>query len=109
MEPSLRYQAIENKNVNIIEVYSTDSKIITHNLMILEDDQQLFPPYQVAPLLKEETLKQYPELKNILEKLSNKISSKEMSEMNYKVDVEKMEASSVAREYLVKENLINRR
>lgn len=106
MEPSLRYQAIAGNDVNIVEAFSTDSKIITHNLKVLEDDKQLFPPYQVAPLLKQETLKKYPELKGILEKLSNKISSKEMSEMNYKVDVEGKTAIEVAKEYLIKENLI---
>ncbi|MDC4404630.1 glycine/betaine ABC transporter permease, partial [Acinetobacter baumannii] len=60
----------------------------------------------VAPLLREETLKKYPELKIILEKLSNRINSKEMIEMNYKVDVEGKSAREVAKEYLIKENLI---
>ncbi|WP_064591789.1 ABC transporter permease/substrate-binding protein [Streptobacillus moniliformis] len=106
MEPSLRYSAINSGNVDIIEIYSTDSKILIYDLKILEDDKKLFPPYQVAPLLREKTLKDYPELKDILEKLSNKISSKEMIEMNYKVDVEGKSAREVAREYLKKENLI---
>lgn len=108
MEPSLRYQAIANGDVDIVDVYSTDSKIITHKLKILEDDMQLFPSYQVAPLLRQETLKKYPELEKILEKLSNKITSKEMSEMNYKVDIEGKSAYNVAREYLIKENLIKK-
>ncbi|WP_073507731.1 ABC transporter permease/substrate-binding protein [Streptobacillus notomytis] len=106
MEPSLRYSAINSGNVDIIEIYSTDSKILTYDLKILEDDKELFPPYQVAPLLREETLKKYPELKMILEKLSNRINSKEMIEMNYKVDVEGKSAREVAKEYLIKENLI---
>lgn len=107
MEPALRYQAIANNNIDIIEVYSTDSQIITNKLKILEDNKQLFPPYQVAPLLRVETLEKYPELKTILEKLANKISTKEMAEMNYKVDVEGKTALEVAKEYLIKENLIN--
>ena len=57
MEPALRYQAIANGDVNIIEVFSTDSKLITNKLKVLEDDKKLFPPYQGAPLLREETLK----------------------------------------------------
>lgn len=106
MEPSLRYQAISSGDVDIVDAYSTDSKIITHKLAILEDDKQLFPPYQAAPLLRQETLQKHPELEKILEKLSNKITSKEMREMNYKVDVEGTSAYNAAREYLLKENLI---
>lgn len=107
MEPSLKYQALVNNDVNVIEVYSTDSKIITHNLKLLEDDKQLFPPYQAAPLMKKGTLRKYPKLESILGKLSNKITSKEMSEMNYKVDVEGKSAAEVAKEYLKKAKLID--
>ncbi|ERK58864.1 ABC transporter, substrate-binding protein, QAT family [Gemella bergeri ATCC 700627] len=108
MEPALRYQAAMNGDVNIIEVFSTDSKLITNKLKVLEDDKRLFPPYQGAPLLREETLRKYPELEKILDKLAGKITTKEMTEMNYKVDVEGKNAYDVAKEYLTKKNLIKK-
>ncbi|MGX7071035.1 ABC transporter permease/substrate-binding protein [Gemella bergeri] len=108
MEPALRYQAAMNGDVNIIEVFSTDSKLITNKLKVLEDDKRLFPPYQGAPLLREETLRKYPELEKILDKLAGKITTKEMTEMNYKVDVEGKNAYDVAKEYLKKKNLIKK-
>ena len=107
MEPALRYTAISNKSIDLTDVYSTDSQIIANNLKILEDDKKLFPPYQAAPLLREETLKEYPELEEILEKLAGKITSEEMTKMNYAVDVEGKSANEVAREYLIKEKLID--
>ena len=106
MEPALRYQAIANGDVNIIEVFSTDSKLITNKLKVLEDDKKLFPPYQGAPLLREETLKKYPQLTKILGKLAGKITTEEMTKMNYAVDVEGKSAYEVAKEYLQKEGLI---
>lgn len=106
MEPKLRYTALDKGDINLIEVYSTDSEIITHDLKILQDDKNLFPPYQGGPLLREETLKKYPEIKDALEKLSGKITAEEMTELNYKVDVEGKDASDVAREYLKENNLI---
>lgn len=106
MEPALRYTAISNKSIDLTDVYSTDSQIIANNLKILKDDKKLFPPYQAAPLLREETLKEYPELEEVLGKLSGKISSEEMTKMNYAVDVEGKSANEVAREYLIKEKLI---
>ncbi|MDO4432211.1 MAG: ABC transporter permease/substrate-binding protein [Aerococcaceae bacterium] len=106
MEPSLRYQAIANQDVNIVEAFSTDSKIVTHQLRILADDKQLFPPYQAAPLLRAETLQKHPELQGVLEKLANNISTEEMTQMNYQVDVEGKSAYEVAKAYLVKAQLI---
>ncbi|MFX3958352.1 ABC transporter permease/substrate-binding protein [Streptococcus suis] len=106
MEPALRYEAIKSGNVQIIEAYSTDSKVVTYKLKILEDDKQLFPPYQAAPLLSKETLEQYPELEQVLGVLAGKISTEEMTQMNYAVDVEGKSAEQVAREYLEKENLL---
>ncbi|MGU7832759.1 ABC transporter permease/substrate-binding protein [Streptococcus suis] len=106
MEPALRYEAIKSGNVQIIEAYSTDSKVVTYKLKILEDDKQLFPPYQAAPLLSKETLEKYPELEQVLGALAGKISTEEMTQMNYAVDVEGKSAEQVAREYLEQENLL---
>ncbi len=106
MEPSLRYTAISNGSINLTDVYSTDSQIITNKLRVLEDDKNLFPPYQAAPLLREETIKNHPELKEILEKLSGKITSEEMTKMNYLVDVEGKSAKDVASKYLKDNKLI---
>lgn len=107
MEPALRYTAISNKSIDLTDVYSTDSQIIANNLRILKDDKKLFPPYQAAPLLREGTIKEYPELEEALGKLAGKITSEEMTKMNYAVDVEGKSANEVAREYLIKEKLID--
>lgn len=106
MEPALRYEAIKSGNVQIIEAYSTDSKVVTYKLKILEDDKRLFPPYQAAPLLSKETLEKYPELEQVLGGLAGKISTEEMTQMNYAVDVEGKSAEQVAREYLEREGLL---
>ena len=106
LEPSLRYQAIESGDVNLIDGYSTDSEIKKYNLTVLKDDKNLFPPYQGAPLVREELLKKYPEIEGILNKLSGKITEKEMINMNYDVDVNEKMPSEVARQFLVKNNLL---
>lgn len=108
MEPALRYTAIAGGSIDLTDVYSTDSQIITNHLKLLEDDKQLFPPYQAAPLMRQETLKKHPEIQTALEKLAGKITSDEMTRMNYAVDVEGKEAKDVAREYLLKEKLIEK-
>ena len=106
MEPALRYQALEQDKLDVIEVYSTDSQIIKYGLKLLQDDKHLFPPYQGAPLLREETLKQHPELEGILNKLHDKITATEMATMNYQVDVEGKSAKEVAHDFLLRQGLL---
>ncbi|PGX42422.1 glycine/betaine ABC transporter permease [Priestia megaterium] len=107
MQPELRYTALRSRDIDIVDAYSTDSEIKKYNLTVLEDDKHLFPPYQGAPLLKKTTLEKYPELNDILNKIAGKITDDQMREMNYEVAVEKKKASTVAREFLEKNNLLN--
>jgi len=102
----LKSQAINGGNVQIVDAYSTDSELIEYDLVVLEDDKQLFPPYQGAPLMRKDTLEKYPKLEEILNKLAGQISAEEMSRMNYQVKVDKRSASEVAHEYLVNKGLV---
>ena len=106
MEPALRYQAIQSGDIQITDAYSTDAELARYDLVVLEDDKQLFPPYQGAPLMKEALLKKHPELEAVLNKLAGKITEAQMSQMNYQVGVEGKPAAKVARDFLVKEGLI---
>ena len=106
MEPALRYQAIQSGEIQITDAYSTDAELARYDLVALEDDKQLFPPYQGAPFMKEAFLKKHPKLEGILNKLAGKITEKQMSQMNYQVGVEGKPAAQVAREFLVKEGVV---
>jgi osmoprotectant transport system permease protein len=106
MEPKLRYSAIESGKINLVDAYSTDSELQVYNLVVLEDDKNLFPPYQGAPLLRKETADKYPEIVQALNKLAGKISDDEMRRMNYQVNVEGKSAEETARDYLTEAGLI---
>lgn len=106
MEPKLRYTAVEKGDINLIDAYSTDAELKQYNMVVLEDDKHVFPPYQGAPLFKEKFLKEHPEIKKTLNKLAGKISDEEMQEMNYKVTVKNEDPYKVAKQYLQKEGLV---
>ncbi|HAP6287204.1 ABC transporter permease/substrate-binding protein [Enterococcus faecium] len=106
MEPSLRYQAINNGDVNIVDAYSTDSQLKEYDLVTLEDDRGLFPAYQGAPLMKKDFAKEHPEIVKALNKLSGKITEDQMIDMNYQVNVEKKKPTEVARIFLKNEGLV---
>ena len=107
-EPKLRYVAVQSGDINLVDAYSTDPELAQYNMVILKDNKHLFPPYQGSPMMREETLKKYPKLKKILEKLSGKISDEEMSTMNYRVSVKGEKAEDVAREYLRNAGIIKK-
>ena len=106
MEPQLRYQAIESGDINLMDAYSTDAELREYDMVILEDTEAVFPPYQGAPMFKQEFLEEYPEIVEPLNKLAGKITDEEMQDMNYRVSVEDESPYDVAEEYLKENNII---
>lgn len=100
MEPKLRYNAVQTGDINLVDAYSTDSEIEQYQLVVLEDDQHLFPPYQGAPLMRKETAEKYPEIVESLNELAGKITDDEMRKMNYEVNVKGKPPAEVAKDYL---------
>ena len=107
LEPALRYTALANGKIDLIEAYSTDSELKQYRLAVLQDDIALFPAYQGAPLMKAEFAGKHPETVTALNRLAGKISEAEMSEMNYRVKVGGEKPADVARDYLQKNGLLN--
>ncbi|EDP68868.1 hypothetical protein CAT7_06493 [Carnobacterium sp. AT7] len=108
MEPKLRYAAIETGDINLVDAYSTDSELAQYDLVVLEDDRGLFPPYQGAPLMLDETIENFPEVEDILNQLAGKITDAEMREMNYAVNVDGKSASEVAQQFLMDQGLLEK-
>ncbi|MGP4059944.1 ABC transporter permease/substrate-binding protein [Halobacillus sp. H74] len=106
MDPGLRQGAISSGDVDVIDAYATAGYMVDLNLKVLEDPENLFPPYQGAPLMRQETLDRYPEIEDVLNQLGGKITGDQMREMNYAVDFEDRSPEEVAREFLIEEGLI---
>lgn len=106
MEPALRYQAINDGRVNLVDAYSTDSELRQYNLALLTDNQHFFPTYQGAPLMKADFAKRHPQIVRALNRLAGQISETDMQEMNYDVNVKKQSAATVAHRYLVQHGLL---
>ncbi len=106
MEPKLRYQAINNGDINLMDAYSTDADLRRYDMVILEDNKKVFPPYQGAPLFKQSFLDEHPEIIDPLNKLSGQISDTQMQEMNYQVAVEGKDPYTVAQNYLEEAGLL---
>ncbi|MER2040892.1 osmoprotectant ABC transporter substrate-binding protein [Desemzia incerta] len=104
MQIGLVYDALQAGSMDIILGYSTDGRIASYDLVVLEDDLQLFPPYDASPLATNEILEAYPELEGILLRMEGMISEEQMQEMNYEADNNLKEPQVVAEEFLKENN-----
>ena len=76
------------------------------NLRTLIDDKNYFPSYQAGIVVRNETLKKYPELKSLLEQLNNTIDDSTMTMLNYEVDISNKSTEEVASAFLRSKGLI---
>lgn len=104
MQIGLVYDAVEAGKMDVVLGYTTDGRISSYDLVVLEDDLKFFPPYDCSPLATNELLKTHTEVKKILEKLVDKVSTEEMQKLNYESDNNLLEPAVVAQRFLEKHN-----
>ena len=107
MDIGLKYEAMKSGKIDVINIFTTDGQLSHANLTVLKDDKHFFPSYYCATIVREETLKEHPELERILEKMNGILTDQEMADMNYNVDVEHRTEREVAVEFLKKKGLLN--
>lgn len=104
MSLGLMYTAFSNDEIDVALGYSTDGGIVSENLVVLEDDLNLFPPYDASPIANYEVLESYPELELIFQKLEGEIDESIMQELNYTSDNFLIEPKVVAKQWLEDRN-----
>ncbi len=102
---AVMYKAAYEKKLDVISGYSTDGRLKAFDLIVLDDDKHIFPPYYAAPLIRNDVVEKYPEIENVLNLLSGRISDSTMTELNYEVDYLKQSPEKVARNFLIAINL----
>ena len=106
MAIGLRYQALQNKQIDVVNGYATDGVISALKLKRLKDDKNLWPPYYVAPVVRKEVLDANPKIAEIANRISAMLDEATIAAMNYKVDGEKMEPRDVAADFLKSKGVI---
>lgn len=100
MQIGLVYDAVAANKMDVVLGYSTDGRIGSYDLVILEDDLKFFPPYDACIVATDAILDEYPKLNEALEKLSGTISTETMQKLNYQADNDLMEPKTVADNFL---------
>ena len=107
VEPGIRYQALQEDQAQVVLAFGTDGQVAGYDLVLLEDDQGLWPPYHVAPVVRQEVLDAYPDLAPALNEIAPLLTDQVMSELNWRVDGDaKEEPAEVAQSFLEENGLL---
>lgn len=106
LEPGLMYEAALQGDVDLIAGFSTHPKLQDCPLVSLNDDLKIFPPYHAAILIRQDIIKNKPEIKEILLKLSGIISEEKIRKLNYMVEVENKNINCVVEQFLTENQLL---
>jgi osmoprotectant transport system substrate-binding protein len=106
MAIGLRYQAIANKQVDVVNGYATDGMISALKLKRLKDDKNLWPPYYLVPIVRKDALDANPKIAEVLNNVNAMLDEVTMAELNYKVDGDKEEPKDVARAFLKSKGIV---
>ena len=107
VDPGIRYQALQEDQAQVVLAFGTDGQVAGYDLVLLEDDKGLWPPYHVAPVVRNATLAAYPALADTLNPVAPLLTDQVMSALNWQVDgPDGLEPDEVARAFLEEQGLI---
>ena len=106
LDVNLKYDAVKQGQVDVIDIYTTDGRLENSNIVVLEDDKNFYPSYYGGTVINQQTLIDHPEVADALDYLTGNVSTEDMKHMNYEVDVEGKDPSDVAHDFLVSKHLI---
>jgi osmoprotectant transport system substrate-binding protein len=118
--PGVSLMALKTHKADVAMVFATDASLAEYDWYMYRDDKSFFPPYDLAPYIREETLEKYPEITEIIKKLTDTFPGgsgpvdaavlakcrKVWQKLNAQVDIERKEPSDVAHDYLVSKGLV---
>ncbi|GBD65828.1 osmoprotectant ABC transporter substrate-binding protein [Tetragenococcus halophilus subsp. halophilus] len=104
MQIGLVYDALAAHRMDVVLGYSTDGRVASYDLVMLEDDRQYFPPYDASSIINDELAQSDPEVKDAIDRLTGKIDTETMQKLNYQSDNNLVEPSIVAERFLEQHN-----
>ncbi|MNN72081.1 Glycine betaine/carnitine/choline-binding protein OpuCC precursor [compost metagenome] len=91
---------LSNNEADVAPAYTTEGMLVnTDEFTLLEDDKQVWPPYNLAPVVRDEVLNANPDIAEVINKISAALDTQTITALNAKVDVDKKEYEDVAKEF----------
>jgi osmoprotectant transport system permease protein len=103
LDHGLAYEAIAQRQVDAIDIYSTDAKLDKYGLTVLEDDRKYFPRYDAVLLYRADLPQRLPKTWVALAKLEGAIDDTSMRRMNAAAELEGKDFAAVAASFLTRQ------
>lgn len=100
MQQALKVEAVRRGALEVVDVYTTDGRLESYDLVILEDDRHFFPPYEAAALVRGASLERHPALASTLSLLTGAFTEERMRALNRRLQEEKENPEVVAEDAL---------
>jgi osmoprotectant transport system substrate-binding protein len=104
----LRYDGLKNGDIDVVVVFTTDARIASDKLVVLQDDKTFYPIYNIAPVVRQDTLQSNPKIANALNKLAPLLTDDVIAGLNAQVDIDKKEFAAVAKAFLDSAGLLKK-
>jgi osmoprotectant transport system substrate-binding protein len=101
-----RYDALANKQVEVINSFATDWQIAAGKFVALDDDKSLFPPYSLAPAVRMAAIRSNPKIETVANQVSALVNNDVMRQLNQQVEVKKDQPRDVAKAFLKSKGII---
>jgi osmoprotectant transport system substrate-binding protein len=101
------YTATDGGDCNFGEVFTTDGRIESLDLTVLEDDRGYFPAYNIAPVVRTDTLEEHPEIADVFAQITPLLTDEVMIGLNGRVDVQGEEPADVAHAWMKSVGLVS--
>ncbi len=106
MDTGIIYTQVAKGSCVYGEVFTTDGRIKSMNLVVMDDDKKFFPNYNAAPMINTKTLKKWPAIPAILDPISKKLNNSVAQDLNAKVDVDGEDPHQVALDWMKEEGFV---
>lgn len=108
LDIGLKYNAINSKEIDVMNIFTTDGQLAISDVTVLEDDKDFYQTYYCGTVVRMDALEKYPELEAVLMKMDNIITDSEMAALNNKVEAEGIDEKDLAREFLIEKGLLEK-
>jgi osmoprotectant transport system permease protein len=102
LDHGIAYEALAQKQVDVIDIYATDAKISQYGLRVLEDEQAYFPRYDAVLLYRLDAATRFPAAWQALRALEGRIGAPDMVAMNAAAELQGQAFSAIARDWLAR-------
>jgi glycine betaine/choline ABC-type transport system substrate-binding protein len=107
VDPSLRYSVLEKRRADVGIVFTTDGQLAQGKVALIQDDQHMFPPYNVTLVFKADKLSALgPDVRDVIDLVQKGLTTEAMQELNSRVDIDKQTPAAVAKAYLTESGYI---